>query len=205
MALLALIVYAVWLLLGFGVRTLVQLCRTGDTGFRGAGHRPGSPQWWAGLLFVAALATGLAAPVAGLAGLDPFDPADRPVVHAAGVALAGFGVLATLGTQLAMGDAWRTGVEERERTTLVTGGPFRLVRNPIFTAMASTALGLALMVANTVAVAGLAALVIALEPQVRVVEEPYLQRVHGAAYQRYAATVGRFVPGVGRLSNRASW
>ena len=41
--------------------------------------------------------------------------------------------------------------------------------------------------------------VVALELQTRLVEEPYLRRVHGAAYEEYARRVGRFVPGVGRL------
>jgi protein-S-isoprenylcysteine O-methyltransferase Ste14 len=34
--------------------------------------------------------------------------------------------------------------------------------------------------------------------QVRL-EEDHLLRLHGGAYQRYAARVGRFLPGVGRL------
>jgi protein-S-isoprenylcysteine O-methyltransferase Ste14 len=51
-----------------------------------------------------------------------------------------------------------------------------------------------------VALAGLAALWLALEIQVRLVEEPYLLRTHGDAYREYAARVGRFVPGLGRLA-----
>ena len=31
------------------------------------------------------------------------------------------------------------------------------------------------------------------------VEEPYLLRMHGAAYRGYAEGTGRFVPGIGRL------
>jgi protein-S-isoprenylcysteine O-methyltransferase Ste14 len=53
-------------------------------------------------------------------------------------------------------------------------------------------------VPNVVAAATLAALVAGLETQVRLVEEPYLARVHGDRYRRYAAATGRFVPGVGR-------
>ncbi|MFE7277216.1 methyltransferase [Streptomyces sp. NPDC057623] len=82
--------------------------------------------------------------------------------------------------------------------TAFSEGPFARVRNPIFTAMAVTGLGITLMVPNVLAVAALAALIIAVELQVRVVEEPYLRAVHGAAYTAYAATAGRFVPGIGR-------
>ncbi|MFZ0230386.1 MAG: isoprenylcysteine carboxylmethyltransferase family protein, partial [Mycobacterium sp.] len=33
----------------------------------------------------------------------------------------------------------------------------------------------------------------------RRVEEPYLLATHGAAYRRYTASVGRFIPGVGLI------
>jgi protein-S-isoprenylcysteine O-methyltransferase Ste14 len=109
------------------------------------------------------------------------------------------GILLTFYAQVAMGRSWRIGVDPDERTELVTAGPFALVRNPIFSAMIPTALGLALIVPSVVALAGLAALIVALELQVRVVEEPHLIRTHGEAYREYAARTGRFVPGVGRL------
>ena len=34
-------------------------------------------------------------------------------------------------------------------------------------------------------------------------EEAHLIRLHGAAYRAFAARVGRFLPGVGRLSKTA--
>ncbi len=117
----------------------------------------------------------------------------------AGLILFAVGLGATLAAQLAMGNSWRIGVDPDERTELVTTGPFALVRNPIFSAMLPTSLGLVLMVPSWVAIIGFAALVLALELQVRVVEEPYLLRAQGRRYAEYAARVGRFVPGVGRL------
>jgi protein-S-isoprenylcysteine O-methyltransferase Ste14 len=74
-----------------------------------------------------------------------------------------------------------------------------MVRNPIFSAMLPTSLGLTLVVPNVVAILGFASLLIALEIQVRLVEEPYLRNVHGQAYRDYTARVGRFFPGVGRV------
>jgi protein-S-isoprenylcysteine O-methyltransferase Ste14 len=50
---------------------------------------------------------------------------------------------------------------------------------------------------------GAGALFAALELQTRAVEEPYLLRTHGEAYAAYAARVGRFVPGLGRLAKQA--
>jgi protein-S-isoprenylcysteine O-methyltransferase Ste14 len=42
-------------------------------------------------------------------------------------------------------------------------------------------------------------LIAAFELHVRRVEEPYLRRTHGDEYAAYAAQVGRFVPGIGRM------
>lgn len=86
----------------------------------------------------------------------------------------------------------------------MTSGPFGLVRNPIFTVMAVTGGGLALMTPNVVALTGFVVLVAALHLQVRVVEEPYLLRTHGDAYAAYAAQTGRFLPGLGRLPRAVS-
>lgn len=203
MSTLALVLYGVYLLLAFGLRTLIQLRRTGSTGFHGLGGRPGSAEWIAGVGFTLALLLGAAAPVLALLDLvEPIAALDTTVLHATGLVLALAGIGATFYAQVAMGESWRIGVDPGERTTLVTSGPFALVRNPIFAAMLPTALGLTLLVPSWVALAGLAGLVVALELQVRVVEEPYLLDVHGDAYARYAARVGRFVPGVGRLGAR---
>ena len=116
-----------------------------------------------------------------------------------GVVLVVVGIVLTLSAQVTMGASWRGDVDPDARTELVTTGPFAVVRNPIFTGTAMTAIGLALMVPNVFAVAMLVAFATAWEIQVRLVEEPYLLRVHGDAYRRYAARTGRFVPWVGRL------
>ncbi|NKY60922.1 isoprenylcysteine carboxylmethyltransferase family protein [Nocardia flavorosea] len=178
---------------------LIQRRRTGDTGIRQFRPRPGSVQWWAHWGFVTGgLITGLAAPLADLAGLAPIPLADRPAVTAAGVVLAVAGVAATFAAQLAMGASWRIGVDDTERTGLVTTGVFAYVRNPIFAAMLATFAGLALMVPNLVAAVGYVLLLAGVQAQIRAVEEPYLQHIHGRAYADYTARVGRFVPGVGR-------
>ena len=133
--------------------------------------------------------------------VDPIAALDTNGVHVAGIVLFAVGLAATLAAQFAMGESWRIGVDEGERTDLVTEGPFSLARNPIFSAMLPTSLGLVLMVSSWVAILGFVALVLALELQVRVVEEPYLRRAHGTRYAEYARRVGRFVPGVGQLSS----
>lgn len=200
MATLSLILYGVYLVLTFGLRMLIQLRRTGSTGFHGLGGRPGSAEWVAGVGFTVALLVGAAAPVLALLDVvEPISALDTTAAHVSGLFLAVAGIGLTFFAQVAMGASWRIGVDPGERTQLVTSGPFALVRNPIFAAMLPTALGLTLLVPSWVALVGLAGLVAALELQVRVVEEPYLLQVHGETYSAYAARVGRFIPGVGRL------
>ncbi|MGI5325096.1 methyltransferase family protein [Actinomadura nitritigenes] len=199
MAIAALLIYLVWALLAFGLRSLLQWRRTGDTGWRGTGLRPNTLQWWARLLFTGALLLGAAGPITDLAGLPLIEALEHPAARVTGLVVAVLGVLATLAAQTSMDASWRIGVDEHERTTLVTSGPFALARNPIFTAMIATALGLAAMVPNPVSLFALALTVLAIELQVRAVEEPYLRRLHGTAYTTYAAHVGRFLPTLGRL------
>jgi protein-S-isoprenylcysteine O-methyltransferase Ste14 len=90
-------------------------------------------------------------------------------------------------------------VDARETTALVHTGLFERVRNPIYTAMITFGLGIALVTPNLVALVGFILFVSALELQVRRVEEPYLLRTHGDAYRAYTATVGRFIPRVGLI------
>jgi protein-S-isoprenylcysteine O-methyltransferase Ste14 len=196
----ALILYVVYLLLTFAARIALQVRRTGSTGFRGVGGRPGSAEWIAGVGFAVTVLAGAAAPLLVLIGaVEPIDALDTTLVHVAGLVLSIAGITATFYAQVAMGESWRIGVDESERTELVTSGPFALVRNPIFAAMLPTMLGLAMLVPTWVGIVAFAGLLAILELQVRVVEEPHLLGAHGGAYASYAARVGRFMPGIGRL------
>ncbi|MGD9529140.1 methyltransferase family protein [Pseudonocardia sp.] len=147
------------------------------------------------MLFPVAVVLGLAAPVLVLTGItSPPATLTHPAIGVAGLVLAVAGVVLVLVAQAQMGTSWRIGVDEGERTTLVTDGLFHHVRNPIFTGMGAVAAGMLLMVPTMAALLALACLVAALEIQVRVVEEPYLRRTHGPEYAAYAAGSGRFLP-----------
>ena len=202
MTIAALVLYVVALVVLFGVRSWIQLRRTGSTGFVGISGSPADAGWWGGVLFVLAMLAGLAGPALAVADVVTADP--PLAVQVAGLVLALAGFAATLAAQTGMGASWRIGVDPAERTDLVTTGVFAHVRNPIFTAMAAAQAGVVLMVPTSVSVLALVALVVAVELQVRVVEEPYLRSVHGPAYAAYAASAGRFLPGIGRLARPSS-
>ena len=200
MAALALVLYAIHAAITFGVRVAVQVRRTGSTGLHGLPPGAGTMEWIAGGLFIAGLALVAAGLLLDLAGVvEPIAALDGSAGNVVGASLAVAGIFLTFGAQLAMGDSWRVGVDSGERTELVTSGPFELVRNPIYSAMLLMVFGLVLMVPSVVAIAGFLVLLIGLELQVRLVEEPYLLRVHGKTYVAYAARVGRFLPKMGLI------
>jgi protein-S-isoprenylcysteine O-methyltransferase Ste14 len=192
----AIAVSVAWFLVAFVVRIAIQWRATGDTGFRSQAGRPWSPAAVARVALVLAIGLAAAGPI--VAGSVDADGDASATLRWTGLALAVVGIAATFVAQLRMGASWRIGVDPTERTDLVTGGMFAVVRNPIFTTMAATAVGLTLIAPTPVGVAGLALLVVALELQVRAVEEPYLRATHGRAYRDYEGRVGRFVPAVGR-------
>jgi protein-S-isoprenylcysteine O-methyltransferase Ste14 len=201
-AIAALTLYGVFIVSGFGWRSYRQWRRTGSTGMRGFHGRPGSLEWLAGAGFVVAILLGAVSPMLQLAGvLSPVGALDHLAVSVLGGVVAVLGIAATLWAQESMGDSWRIGVDASETTELVDGGVFGSVRNPIFSAMLGFGGGVTLMVPNILALFGFGLLLMTIEMQVRVVEEPYLRLTHGRRYGEYAQRVGRFVPGVGRMTS----
>ncbi|PSK96512.1 protein-S-isoprenylcysteine O-methyltransferase Ste14 [Murinocardiopsis flavida] len=200
MAIAALVLFVVFLLLSGLVRGWIQARRTGDHGDRRAAARQNPVQRRIdAVAAVGALGVGVVAPVAAATGLDAPGFAYRPLVQACGLAVAVIGIAGTFAAQSAMGASWRAGVDPAERTELVTSGLFTIVRNPVITGVFVFCAGLALMTANVVGAVAFAAVLAANQALIRLVEEPHLLRVHGAAYRAYAARTGRFVPDVGRL------
>jgi protein-S-isoprenylcysteine O-methyltransferase Ste14 len=195
----ALILWGVFGLLGIGLRVLIQLRTTGSTGVVLVGGTAGAFEWISGALFVGSLVGGVLAPVLQLNdAIEPFGFLDAVGAQVAWLVLFAAGLLGMIGSQSAMGRSWRIGVPE-ERTELVTGGPFALVRNPIYTAMIAAVVGLGLLTPTALSLASIIGLIAGLELHVRYAEEPQLLRSHGEGYAAYASRVGRFVPGVGYL------
>ncbi|MCC7076890.1 MAG: isoprenylcysteine carboxylmethyltransferase family protein [Acidimicrobiia bacterium] len=187
-------VEVVFFALAFGWRSWVQWRRTGSTGFIRPRRGAPLPELAAALGLVCALVLLAAAPIADIAGMSRVGFLDTTWAAVTGVVLGVAGIGLTLVAQMAMGDSWRIGVDDSQRTDLVTTGVFARVRNPIFTAMLVATLGLTLLVANPLGIAAFLVLASALELQVRFVEEPYLALTHGATYEQYRATTGRFLP-----------
>lgn len=120
-----------------------------------------------------------------------------PIVIAIAVALiiAG-GVIAVLGVR-GLGSSLTASPVPLTGSGLVTSGIYSRVRHPIYTGLLLGALGLVVLGASVWQIVGWFALLALLMVKSRW-EERMLGAVH-PGYAAYAATSGRFIPGVGRL------
>ena len=195
----ALALMALYLALAFGLRVALALRTTGSTGIVSIGAAPPIERLGGALFFAGVLLGALNPLLALVDAIEPWSELDTTAAHATGFALATIGIAGTFAAQMAMGASWRIGVDPAERTELVTGGVFAHCRNPIYTFMLTAWIGFALLVPTwLVAVAGVL-LIVGIEIQVRLVEEPHLLRTHGEPYRAWASRVGRFVPALGRI------
>ncbi|HEX8241007.1 MAG TPA: isoprenylcysteine carboxylmethyltransferase family protein [Allosphingosinicella sp.] len=127
--------------------------------------------------------------------LEPASPA--AIAGAAAVAgLMAAAVLLFSSAARAMGANWSLIARTRADHELVTGGVFAHVRHPIYLAMGLFLLALAVGLGHEASLL-FAAPLFALGTWIRVREEERLLRARfGDAYERYAASVKRFVPGL---------
>ena len=193
----ALVLLVAYLVITCGWRPFLQWRRTGDAGIRISRHT-GAAEKTTRALMVSGSVVGLR----GVARVARGRSAPYPltlVVRGLGLGILGAAAAITTRAQLDLGRSWRVGVDEAERTELVTNGTFSVVRNPIFSGVVLAVVGLGLSVPSPATWSAMLALLAGLELQVRAVEEPYLLRTHGDAYRAYARRTGRFAPGLGRL------
>lgn len=93
----------------------------------------------------------------------------------------------------ALGNNWAVGVLVKENHHLITGGPYRWVRNPMYSTLFGFSVGFFLLSANLLV--GLLWLAMTVASAWRVgQEEKILTETFGAAYCSYAARTGRFLP-----------
>jgi protein-S-isoprenylcysteine O-methyltransferase Ste14 len=141
---------------------------------------------WIGQPFlVGATVTGM--PLALLPGLL------NPAGLAAGLALIVLGYAGTLWTYAAMGDAWRIGIDAKEKTSLVSVGPFRWVRHPIYSLQVVMLAGAALLLPTPASLAALLTHLFCVRIKAAD-EERFLAGVHGTVYRDYLSRTGGLFP-----------
>jgi protein-S-isoprenylcysteine O-methyltransferase Ste14 len=110
-----------------------------------------------------------------------------------GFALILAGYAATLWCYAIMGNTWRMGVDRGEKTTLVTRGPYRVVRHPIYLFQIVILAGVVLLLPTMFALLILVVHMVCVWIKAAD-EEAYLLTVHGSEYRDYLARTGRLLP-----------
>ncbi len=109
----------------------------------------------------------------------------------------------TVAAQLGLGKSWRIGIDEDACPGLVTAGLYQICRNPIYLGMLTFLAGVTFLLPTWFSFAITLGVFVCIRTQT-IQEEMYLQRMYGEGFRRYAARVGRFVPGIGKLSFQPS-
>lgn len=104
--------------------------------------------------------------------------------------LFSFGLVSYL--QAYMHEEWRSGVDSKQNRHLLTGGPYRRSRNPVFIAVMLGQLGFFLALPSVFSLVCLVAGVTVLVRQVRV-EEKVLAELFGEVYEAYRKRVPRWL------------
>jgi protein-S-isoprenylcysteine O-methyltransferase Ste14 len=200
----AIVIVVAWLLTSVVMRIVLHRARTGSTGINRLRARPGSIEWIGGVLFVVSLV------VMCITAIATRRRDDWTAWGLLGAAMATLGGGLTFVAQGSMGDSWRIGVDHSEQTALQTAGLYSIVRNPIFSAMILTAVGLAVLVPSLATVSGLIGLVVSIENRISsedtAIASPTTKRTPDdssrnppLAAGRNRHTAARVTPGIGRL------
>jgi protein-S-isoprenylcysteine O-methyltransferase Ste14 len=91
--------------------------------------------------------------------------------------------------------SWRFRAKLDEGHQLATGGPFRLLRHPIYMGLNLLALGTAVWVPTPITAVAVVLMVIGSDLRARA-EEKILGEGFGDAYRSYCARTRRFIPGI---------
>ena len=124
--------------------------------------------------------------------LVPIRYFESQLVKAIGLVLIHLSLIWLMIAQYQMHQSWRIGIDEVNKTELVTHGLFSRSRNPIFLGMIGSVAGLFLILPNALLFAVAVTTYIVIQVQIRL-EEQFLMNMHGAAYQRYKQKVRRMI------------
>lgn len=109
-----------------------------------------------------------------------------------GWALLIFSLIIVWLAQTNMKESWRIGIDEENKTELITNGFFAFSRNPIFLGIIITNIGLFLVLPNAFTLLIIALSTTSINTQIRL-EEEFLTKEHGHAYIKYKSKVNRWL------------
>ena len=115
------------------------------------------------------------------------------IAAAAAAVVCAVGTVFTFVCWRKMGRSWRIGIDPKEKLELVSTGPYRYVRHPIYALRMAINVAVMVMVPTPLVIimGGVDILLLQIEARR---EERYMESKHGVEYTKYKNSVGRFIP-----------
>jgi protein-S-isoprenylcysteine O-methyltransferase Ste14 len=117
------------------------------------------------------------------------------LVYSIGLGLAVFGALLAISSRVMLGRNWSATVQLKQDHELITRGPYRWVRHPIYTGLLVLFLGNAVMVGDWRGLLAVAIVFVSFWRKLRL-EEAWLNRHFGEPYRLYQARTKALIPAV---------
>ncbi|PQJ73622.1 hypothetical protein BTO14_10235 [Polaribacter butkevichii] len=124
--------------------------------------------------------------------LLPFWYIENSTLHKICWALLFLSLIVVWISQSQMANSWRIGIDENNKTKLVTNGMFSISRNPIFLGIMIANIGLFLAIPNAFTLLIISLSTISINTQIRL-EEEFLKREFENDYLEYAKKVRRWI------------
>lgn len=122
----------------------------------------------------------------------PISYIENNIFKYTGVGMLIVSLIWTIVAQNHMEDSWRIGIDEENKTRLITTGLFSVSRNPIFLGMIVSLGGLFLSTPNALTLVFLILGYVLIQIQIRL-EEEFLIRQHGEEYILYQQKTNRLI------------
>ena len=117
------------------------------------------------------------------------------IVYSIGLALAILGAALAIFSRVMLGRNWSATVQLKQDHELITSGPYRLVRHPIYTGLLALFLGNAVMVGDWRGLLAVALVFVSFWRKYRL-EELWLAEHFGETYRLYQARTRALIPAV---------
>ena len=116
----------------------------------------------------------------------------HPIILYSGLVLIHIALLWVVIAQFQMSKSWRIGIDEKNKTDLITTGLFSISRNPIFLGMILSVTGIFLIIPNALTFFLCLSTYFVIQIQIRL-EEEFLIKQHGDEYLHYKQKTRRLL------------
>ena len=124
--------------------------------------------------------------------LNPFEYLQNEWLVYTGLTIIHAALIWIVIAQHHMKQSWRIGIDNKNKTSLITTGLFSISRNPVFLGMILSTAGIFLILPNAITLFITATSYIVIQIQIRL-EEEHLQNMHGNDYDNYKKKVRRLI------------